>query len=123
VGFDYPAYVSPTNPYIKDKNGKAVVVGRLTLGRVAVSVADTGGLKVDLLASSGVRTVQDFSGRILARATNLIGRQPIVTTVVPASIGKEVRECTYTIRAKTFLPLTVTAIEWTGQYFNNAQRV
>jgi hypothetical protein len=88
-----------------------------------VSIADTGGLTVTLTTAGGDKVVQDFSGRILARATNLVGHQPIVTAVIPASIGKEVRECSYKIAAKSFLPLTVTAIEWTGQYFNNAQRV
>jgi hypothetical protein len=124
AGVHFDAYVIPTNPYIRDqKTNRAIVNGRLTLGRINVAVADTGGLRITLTTSSQSRDVSDFSGRILGRTTNLVGRQPIVTTNVPAAIGREVRECSYKLSAKTFLPLTVTAIEWTGQYFNNVRRV
>jgi hypothetical protein len=123
AGLKFDAYVTPTNPYTRDRNGKAIVIGRLTLGRLSIAVSKTSGLKVTVSSASGERVVQDFSGRVLGRATNLVGRQPIVTHVVPASIGKEVRECTYTLSAKTFLPLTITAIAWVGQYFNNTRGV
>lgn len=124
AGVHYDAYVTPTNPYMRDEKGRAIVIGRLTLGRLSVSIADSGGLQVIVTTSSSdKRLATNFSGRILGRTSNLVGRAPIVTTVVPAAIGREVRECSYTLKAKGFLPLTVTAIEWTGQYFNNARRV
>jgi len=123
VGLDYDAYATPTNPYARDKNDRAIVNGRLTLGRVSISVANTGGLYVDLETSNGTKRVATFNGRLLGRNTNPIGRQPIVTTSIPAPIGREVRQCKYTIRARAWLPLTVTAIEWTGQFFNNTRRI
>lgn len=123
AGVSYPAYTTPTNPYITDRNGKAVVAGRFTLGRVSVSVADTGGMDVSVTTASGTTTPVKFTGRLLGAAANLIGRQPIVTTSVTAPVGKEVRECQYTLTARRWLPLTITAIEWVGQVFNNAKRV
>lgn len=123
VGVDYQTLVTPTNPYVRDQEGKAIVNGRLTLGRVTMSVADTGGLTVDVTTANGTKTTLDFNGRLAGRVTNQIGRQPIVTTAVSASVGREVRACTYTIKSKRWLPLTVTALEWTGQMFNNARRV
>ncbi|WNV48172.1 tubular tail protein B [Caulobacter phage Quill_5.2] len=125
VGVDYSdsTYVTPTNPYMRDKNGRAIVNGRLTLGRLSIGVADTGGLVVSLVTTSGQQVSANFNGRLLGRASDVLGSQPIVTTSVPAPVGREVREVEYTIQAKSFLPLTVTAIEWTGQYFNNVPRV
>lgn len=124
TGFEYSSYVTPTNPYMRDRNGKVLVNGRFTLGRINVSVADTGGLTVTTTSANATSKTADFIGRLVGRASNVLGVQPIVTTVVPASIGREVREVTYTISAKTFLPLTITAIEWVGQYFSNtSQRV
>lgn len=122
VGIQYPAYVTPTNPYTRDRNGKAILTGRLTLGRVMVSVADTSGMAVVVTDIGGDRTSLDFSGFILGSPPSLIGTQPIVTTQLSAVIGKEIRECTYTLKAKKWLPLTVTAIEWVGQVFNNVRR-
>lgn len=123
AGVHFDAYVTPTNPYMRDQQGNAIVIGRLTLSRLSVSVADSGGVKVTVSTVAGTRTSTDFSGRIIGRQSNKVGVAPIVTTVVPATIGKEVRECSYTLWARNFQPLTVTAIEWTGQYFNNARRV
>ncbi|ATI16343.1 tail protein [Caulobacter phage Lullwater] len=125
VGVDYSedTFVTPTNPYMRDKNGRAIVNGRLTLGRLNIGVADTGGLVVTLSRQDQTSVSTNFNGRLLGRASDLVGSQPIVTTSVPAVVGREVREVEYTIAAKSFLPLTITAIEWTGQYFNNVPRV
>lgn len=122
AGVDYPAYVTPTNPYIRDNNDKAIVSGRLTLGKLNVSVSNTGGMLATLETVQGERSVLNFNGRILGQVANTVGRQPIVTANISVPIGKEVRECKYTLRAKTWLPLTITAIEWVGQSFNNTRR-
>lgn len=123
TGVNFDAFVTPTNPYIRDQQGKAIVVGRLTIGRVNITMADSAGLYVDMTTANGTVRVTDFSGRLLGRSTNLVGRTPIVSTSISAPIGKETREFTYTVSARSWLPLTVTAIEWVGQYFNNARRV
>jgi hypothetical protein len=52
-----------------------------------------------------------------------MGEQPITTATLPISVGREVRECEYTLKAKTWLPLTITNIEWTAQVFDNTRRV
>lgn len=122
AGIDFPAYVTPTNPYERDRNDKAIISGRLTLGKLSVSVANTGGMLGKLETVQGERNVLNFNGRILGQVANMVGRQPIVTTSISVPVGKEVRECKYTLCAKTWLPLTITAIEWVGQSFNNARR-
>ena len=123
VGMNFPAYVTPTNPYRRDRNGQAIVSGRFTLGRVSVSVTDTGGLIGTVTSAQGTREAASFTGRIVGQRANLIGKQPIVTTSVPLTIGKEVRECSYTLAALNWLPLTITAIEYTGQAFLNSRRI
>jgi len=123
VGIVSEASVTPTNPFIKDRAGSPILDGRLTLGRVRISVANTGGLYVDVTSSQGTKTVTDFNGRILGDASNKIGYQPVVTTAVYGNVGKEIRQCSYKIKSRTWLPLTITALEWVGQYFNNTKRV
>jgi hypothetical protein len=123
VGIPEDAYVTPTNPFIRDQQGKAALTGRFTLGKMVLAVADTGGLTVDVSTTNGVSTPLDFNGRILGRKdTNILG-QPIVTAHLPFYCGKEVRAMEYTIRSKTWLPMTLTNIEWTGQVFTNTRRV
>jgi hypothetical protein len=123
VGVPADAYVTPTNPFIRDQQGKAVMYGRFTLGKVLVSVADTAGLVVNLSTPNGVNTALDFNGRILGRAAPLLAGQPVVTATLPFFCGKEVRAMEYTLNSKTWLPLTVTNIEWTGQVFTHTRRV
>lgn len=123
VGILSTAYVTPTNPYIRDRNGQPVLNGRVTVGSLAVSVVDTGAMAVDVTTTSGTNRVQDFTGRTLGQPANLIGRQPVVSATIKAPVGKEIREFSYTLAAKSWLPLTVTGIEWVGQSFNNVRRV
>ena len=123
AGVQNDAFTTPTNPYVRDQKGKAILNGRLTLGRVSVNIVQSSGLVVEVTTANSTFTTQDFNGRLLGRASNVIGRQPIVSTAITATVGKEVRECTYTLRAKRWLPLTISSIEWTGQMFNNARRV
>lgn len=123
VGITAPAFVTPTNPYMLDRNGKAITSGRLTLGRVAITVAETAGMTVDVTSFGTTKRVTDFNGRILGSSLNVVGYQPVYSGTVKSPIGKEARKCTYTIGAKSWLPLTVTSLEWVGQYFNNTRRL
>lgn len=125
VGMDYhdDTLVSPTNPYMRDRNDKVITTGRLTLARALVTVADTGGMRGFISTTNGDKQVTDFSGRVLGRATNVVGHQPVVDTTVPVPVGREVRAVEYTLMARKWLPLTITAIEWVGQYFSSTRRV
>lgn len=122
AGIDFDAYVTPTNPYARDRNGNAILTGRLTLGKITVSVEDTGGMQVTKEVRGASTSVLNFTGRILGDLSNLIGRQPIVSAPLTAFIGAEVRDVKYTLAAVRWLPLTVTSIEWTGQLFLNTRR-
>lgn len=126
VGSEFNSEVVPTSPYIRDRDGNAIIMGRLTLTRVVVSVVDTGGM----VASTRRTThngdwsqVVNFTGRVLNSPTNVVGRQPIVSTEISVTIMREATESQYKLASSRWLPLTVTTIEWVGQYFNNAKRV
>jgi len=117
-------YVIPTNPFIRDKNDKAIINGRLTIQKATVQLVDSGGVEAFLTtASRGEYRVVDWSGRTLGRLTSEVGIQPITTSPVPVPMGREIREFSWRLRAKSWLPLTITAIEWSGQLFYNARRV
>lgn len=115
--------VRPTNPFPRDQNGQAVLDGRMALNRVTVDVVDTAGLVGVVNRVGGPVVTTDFEGRITGNSENLIGRQPVFSGQLVISVGREVRECTYEIRGKTWLPFRVTGLSWTGQTFNNVRRV
>lgn len=117
VGINQSAYVTLTSPYVRDRNDKAKLTGRLTVSRIAVAVSDSGGIIAEVQTASRLARVTDFNGRLLSRTSNKVGIAPIVTTVVPVPVGRETREYLLTLRAKTWLPLTISSIEWRGQWF------
>lgn len=123
AGYSFPAYVTPTNPFPKDSKDNAIVNCRMTLGKLDVSLANSGGMKLSIATSGGTKVVLDSKARILGFNNNVVGQQPISTYTDSALIGKEIREVSYTITAQTWLPMTVASIEWTGQYFNNTRRM
>lgn len=123
MGFDYTASVTPTNPYPRDRNDKAIINGRLTLVKISVSVAQTGGIVGTVTTSGGTKETMRNLARVLGFGNNLVGRQPYSDYTASMLVGREVRECTYTLSSINWLPLTVTAIEYTGQLFNNAKRI
>ncbi len=123
IGVGYSSYVTPTNPFVRDRNGRAITYGRTTLSSVKFSVVETGGCTAEVShIARQTTTVTDFFGRTIGSPTNIVGVQPLMDTSLFAFVGGEVRECNYTIKSKTFLPLTITAIEWVGQHFNNTRR-
>lgn len=122
VGVNFTAYLTPTNPYMRDRNDKAILSGRLTLGSILVTLADSGGVLASVESSAGTKNVLRFTGRTAGNALALLGKQPIVSQSVQFLVAREIRECKYTLTALTWLPLTVTALEWKGQNFNNTRR-
>lgn len=122
TGFDFVTSVTPTNPYVLDQNGKAIISGRLTISRLGVSVADTSGIVGTVSTRFGDKVAVDWSGRIVGASTNLVGVVPITTTSISLVVGREVRDFSYTLAARSWLPVTVTAIEWVAQFFNNIRR-
>lgn len=123
LGAPFDAYVSLTSPHPRDRNDAVITTGRTTITSLAISYTHTGGFFVDIETPYGDRRSVDFNGRRVGGSQNLLDVQPITRGTEPAFIGREVREYVATIRAKTWLPLTLTTIEWVGQYLNNTRRV
>lgn len=122
-GWGFWASLELTNPYLRDRNDKAITNGRLTLLNYSITLHDSGGLTVFREDADRKLCTTTFDGRLLTRKQNVIGQAPILDTTVRVPVGKEVRECKVTLSAMTWLPFSIASIEWTGHWFNNARRV
>lgn len=124
IGFGYDSFVTPTNPYMRDNKERTIVNGRLIVNKYTISVADTGGVRFEIEAGGGEPYISgDYNGRTLSRKTAELGIQPIVSSSVNMIVNRENTEFKFSIRSRDWLPLTVTSIEYTGQYFSNIRRV
>ena len=122
IGVENTAYFTPTNPFLRDRQDKAILSGRLSVVSFLVSVADTGGFEAYVTTKAGTKRVLRFTGRVAGSAGAALGKQPLVTRSEQFIAGYETREFKYSIHALTWLPLTVDSIEWKGQIFNNSRR-
>ncbi|UWI83468.1 tail tubular protein A [Ralstonia phage BHDT_So9] len=123
VGFQFQSYTDLTPPYVRDRNDKAIVSGRLVVNRYTVSVTDTAGMDSYLTAQNQTTNVQRFSGRRVGISNNQVGIQPYSTAVVDVPAGRANTEHSMRLQSRTWLPMTISSIEWVGQLFINSRRV
>lgn len=123
TGFITDAYVIPTSPYMRDRDDNPILTGRLTLGSFKVSVEQTAGIYGTVETADRTYPMVDYGGRLLTRKSNQVGRVPLVDTSLSIPVFREIREFKLTIMARDWLPLTINGLEWSGQWFNNTQRV
>jgi hypothetical protein len=122
VGAVQEASFTPTNPYVRDSKGKAVLSGRTTVGKMTVAFKNSIGADW-ALAYYNVASTGTFSGRTMGLPANVIGTEPVTTGAFSIPIGRETNDYSLTIKARRWYPLTVTALEWNGQLFNRLPRV
>jgi hypothetical protein len=120
IGAPQVAYFEPTNPYMRDGNGSAILSGRLTITSMRIATADSAGFKA-VVDVAGTQQTISFTGRVVGQP-NVIGVEHISTNEHTVPIGRETRAYSLRLSARSWLPFTVTAIEWSGQYFNRTQR-
>jgi hypothetical protein len=122
VGAGNDAYFIPTNPFMRDGKGKAIISGRLTISKLLVAFKDSIGFRSTLTYRGVSQAPVEFNGRIMGSPSNLVGVEPISTGTHSVPVGIETREYSLKIAARRWYPFTVTALEWVGQFFNRVQR-
>ena len=122
VGATYESFVEPTNPYMRDGNGKAILSGRLTITKFTIAFRNSVGFDWDLLYRDQLVSSVTFNGRILGAPENVVGVEPLASGQYVVPVGRETRQFRIVLKARRWYPFTLTAIEWTGQFFNRVQR-
>jgi len=121
AGFDFPAFVTLTNPYRKDRNGVSILSGQLTVTALAVSIADSSGFKTTITTRSGAEDTE-YNGRVVGDPNNVVGREVVTSLKQSVPVGCETRDYSVSLQARKWLPLTITSVEWVGQFFNRTTR-
>jgi len=123
VGVAFHSSVTFTPPFVRDKNEKAMTNGRLIVTKYTLSVANTGGLDGYLNTARDQAHTLSFNGRLVGNSNNQVGLQPISTATLSVSAGRANNEHAIEIKSRSWLPMTITSLEWTGQLFLNSRRV
>lgn len=121
-GFQFPAYVEPSPVYARDNRDKARLTGELVVTTVGVQMKESAGFNATLTdLDEGTVTVYEHSAEAVGLSdpdsVALATRREVV------GIGQQNEHYVLRIAARDWLPLTITAIDWTGQYYNRTQRI
>jgi hypothetical protein len=122
AGYMSTASFVPTNPFYRGADGKPIVSGPLTIGALTVNVSNSSGFTAVVATDAGVDTTE-YTGRVLGAVTNQVDAEVISSGAESVIIASETQEYTLTIAARSWLPLTITTIEWRGQLFNRTRNI
>ena len=122
IGKQYTSAWTPTNPLMRDNEERAINAGRLVVTALLVGFRDSSGFDSTVTAY-GQDTVYRFDGRLIGSESNIVGRVPVTTGKKSVVVGREAQEYTQRFTARLWLPLTITAVDWTGQSYHRPQRV
>lgn len=126
VGAEFDSYAVLTNPYMRDRDGKAILDARLTLGNLNITLFESSAMNVsicDLVDAENAMYVPTL--KWIARSANgwvLNTQQVADSATVVAGVYKEIRECKVKLASRSWLPLTISSIEWQGQFFTRRRR-
>lgn len=137
VGIPFDSYVELTSPVRRDQNGQPIMQGRLTVNKLDVYYKDAGGFEATVSSRYGITqqfnsfdwsvtntaygkvTALRFNGRVLGQAANMVGVIPITTGSTPVFVGRESKDYVCKISSRGWMPLSITRVTWTGQWFLN----
>lgn len=123
AGYNFDSYVDLTSPVLRDSKDAAVTRGKLVVNNLRLRHRATVGYDVRLMSDYEDEAVLEFRARTINDTNFLLG------TLVPQSgeevapLDREASEYTARIKSHLWLPMTIYAIDWDGQTFNNTRRI
>lgn len=120
MGTLFESSVEPTAPYMRDQKDKAILDCRLTLGSYRITLSNTAAIRAYLRGFTDPiddeQLILDWIYR--PAGTWVLNTQQVANTVtVPIHVLKEIREHRLRLASRNWLPMTISAVEWAGQFF------
>lgn len=106
TGVAFPAFVDLTNPFVRDRDGKAQVQGTMNLTEFTLHLTMTAGVSSSWVDHDGTKIMDGFSGQYERIRYNQ-----------PVWIGRESKDVQVRVSAVTWLPLTINGISWKANWF------
>jgi hypothetical protein len=120
LGLPFDSFVELTSPVRRDANGQPIMQGRLTINKLEVHYKDASGFVAVVNSTyDGPQQTYNFEGSLLSQPVNIIGAVPVTSGTGSVFIGREVKDYTCSLKARSWCPLSITRVTWTGQWFLN----
>lgn len=109
-----------TSPYIRDRDDKIILDARLTVSKLVVSLSNSAAMIAELTTTRGETWVPAKSWTYRSAGAWVLNTQGIAeeaTVTVP--VMKENKTYRARISSRSWLPMTVASVEWSGQAFTS----
>ncbi len=120
MGALYEASVEPTAPYMRDAKEKAILDCTLILGSYSITLSKSCAMRAYLRGMtqdvSQEVEIQDWIYRP-SGAWVLNTQQIAEIATVDVDVQQEIRECKVRLASRNWLPMTLSSIEWSGQFY------
>lgn len=121
VGVKYKSLVSPSQPFVRDDNNRAIGTSQLTIGSYYMNYIDSGDFDVDVQAEYSY--TERNAGRVLGQASATIGDFILTTGQFPVPVRSRNDRSRITIRTDSPYPFTISDIEWDGLFYKRGKRI
>lgn len=120
MGTMYSSEVEPTAPYMRDQKEKAILDCTLILGSYSITLSKSSAMRAYLRGmTQDVSEQYEVLDWIYRPAGSwVLNTQQIAETIsIPVDVMQEVRDFRLRLTSRNWLPLTLSSIEWAGQFF------
>lgn len=123
VGRKFRSRYIPTQPFVRDRDGKVQAIDNITLGRANINFARTGQFTVFVTNGYGKQFKYPFYGRYMGSYNNKVGFAPLIDGTYPFPVRLYAHETTIEIQSDSHLPLQIRGLEWEGSYQQTGRRL
>lgn len=120
VGTLFDSYVTLTSPYIRDRDDKIILDARLTISKLTVSMSNSAAVIAAISHDLGktYKTAKSWIYRPVGGwILNAQGVAEEASVTVP--VMKENKAYRARLSSRSWLPLTISVVEWSGQAFTS----
>lgn len=124
VGTTFLSRYIPTQPYLKDGNGRAMGLDRFTLGRVTINYESIGLTNITVTDTRSRRTwLYEYNGRMMGGWNNRVGFAPLDSGRFPFPVRLQSADAQIEISTEDYRPFIIRDMEWEGMFRQRGRRL
>lgn len=118
----YCSYI-PTNPVVKDQNGQAMNLDKLTVGAFYINYNTTGDITATVTDDYGRERTSSYGNRVFGAAENIVGFATLTEGQHRIPIRAKSDKYTLTIATEDHIPLTIRDFSFNGNLNRRGMRI
>lgn len=121
IGTKYTSRVTPTQPYVRDRDGRPILTSDLTVGSMYINYNESGDFNVDVTAEYSY--TERNPGRILGSPSSTLGEFRLTEGSFPVPVRARNTKSSISVWSDSPYPFTISDIEWDGKYNKRGTRM